>query len=177
MSETENKTAEPQEQLSYETYKRAIAEKKKFQTKLEKMQEQLDAMEAERAKQLEAEKAKQGQFEQLYNELKAKHESTAKAKDEYLTELNTYKELLAKDIPEDIRATFDITGLSVKQVQVLSDKFKETPPQLHSLGSEEQKQEGKPADLSSMDLSQLNKLAAENPSAYFEMFNKRAKGN
>ncbi len=149
MSET-TQQAEPKietPQLSYDTYKRAIAEKKKIQQQLEQMQEQIKAIET--AKQAEQEK---------------------------LSELNTYKELLAQDIPEDVRNEFDITGLSVKQVQTLAIKFKQNPQTPHSVGSETITNGGNPIDIKSMDMNALNKLASENPQAYYKLIMEKTKG-
>jgi predicted nuclease with TOPRIM domain len=178
MSET-TQQAEPKietPQLSYDTYKRAIAEKKKIQQQLEQMQEQIKAIETAKQAEQEKQKREQGEFKSLYEELKAKHEAEANNSQKYLSELNTYKELLAQDIPEDVRNEFDITGLSVKQVQTLAIKFKQNPQTPHSVGSETITNGGNPIDIKSMDMNALNKLASENPQAYYKLIMEKTKG-
>lgn len=163
----EGNTVEPT--LSYDTYRRAISEKKKLQKQMDDLQAQLTAINKEKEKEEEKRIAETGQYKQMYEKMKADFEAETGKVQNYTNELNTYKEMIANDIPEEIKETFDIYNLSIKQLQVLAEKSKPIAPTPGSQNSDTKPTE---VDASKMDLQQLNNLAVTNPQAYSDYMNK-----
>jgi hypothetical protein len=85
--------------------------------------------------------------------------------------VTTFKETLWTKIPDDLKETFDMNRLSVREIQVLASKFESatTPP--NSPGAETGGQpKSSDIDVSKMTTQQLTDLAISNPEAYNQYF-------
>lgn len=162
-------TPEGQQNLSYDTYRRAIAEKKKLQKQFEELQSQLNEINQAKEKEEQKRIEETGKYKELYEKLKSDFEAKSNEVTNYVNELNSYKEQIAGGIPEAIRETFDIANLTVKQLQVLADNYKIAA---HTPGSQASGTAGSEVDVTKMDFGQLNQLAATNPAAYNDYMTK-----
>jgi predicted RNase H-like nuclease (RuvC/YqgF family) len=172
MSETQ--TAEPRnaEQLSYDTYRRAIGETKKYKKQLEDVQNQLNELLEVKKQAEQKELETTGKYKEMYDTLKAKFDAENKQVGDLKKELKEYKEIISKDIPDEIKETFEIDTLTIKQIEVLASKYKvETVP--NSPGAETTKKQGDELDITKMNAEQIFELANKNPQAYFELIKKR----
>jgi chromosome segregation ATPase len=154
------------------------AEKMKLKKDFETLREQYESLSKEKEAEQNAALEEQGKFKKLYEDLKQKYESDVSVlknlqieNETYKSEVTTFKETLWTKIPDDLKETFDMNRLSVREIQVLASKFESatTPP--NSPGAETGGQpKSSDIDVSKMTTQQLTDLAISNPEAYNQYF-------